>query len=166
MLGAGLLAPRRVRSALQGEEREVRRSDRDAVLLERLGSAMHEVVADITIRHDLLCDLATRLWRSPTTKEHQIHTTSRRNLQLVLVRLCAVQKIATLVFVWSSVLFGTLGIVMVLTGIDPDDNTAGVSLVITKALMCSIFVILTSFALSVASRFLDDNRSKPDCNGG
>ena len=72
------------------------------------------------------------------------------------------QKIATLVFVWSSVLFGTLGIVMVLTGIDPDDNTAGISLVITKALMCSIFVILTSFAVSVASRFLDDNRSKPD----
>jgi streptomycin 6-kinase len=37
--------------------------DRDALLLERLGSAMYEVVADTAIRHDLLCDLATRLWR-------------------------------------------------------------------------------------------------------
>jgi len=37
--------------------------DRDALLLERLGSAMYEVVADPAIRHDTLCDLATRLWR-------------------------------------------------------------------------------------------------------
>jgi streptomycin 6-kinase len=37
--------------------------DRDALLLERLGPAMYEVVADHGIRHDTLCDLATRLWR-------------------------------------------------------------------------------------------------------
>jgi streptomycin 6-kinase len=37
--------------------------DRDALLLERLGSAMYEVVADPANRHDTLCDLATRLWR-------------------------------------------------------------------------------------------------------
>jgi streptomycin 6-kinase len=37
--------------------------DRDALLLERLGSAMYEVVADPATRHDMLCDLATRLWR-------------------------------------------------------------------------------------------------------
>jgi streptomycin 6-kinase len=37
--------------------------DRDALLLERLGSAMYEVVADAPTRHDMLCDLATRLWR-------------------------------------------------------------------------------------------------------
>jgi streptomycin 6-kinase len=36
---------------------------RDAFLLERLGSAMYAVVADTASRHDLLCDLATRLWR-------------------------------------------------------------------------------------------------------
>lgn len=37
--------------------------DRDALLLERLGSALYERVADPTSRHDMLCDLATRLWR-------------------------------------------------------------------------------------------------------
>jgi streptomycin 6-kinase len=37
--------------------------DRDALLLERLGSPMYEVVADPATRHDMLCDLATRLWR-------------------------------------------------------------------------------------------------------
>ena len=37
--------------------------DRDALLLERLGPAMYEVVADPAIRHDMLCDLATGLWR-------------------------------------------------------------------------------------------------------
>jgi streptomycin 6-kinase len=37
--------------------------DRDALLLERLGSAIYDVVADPAIRHHMLCDLATRLWR-------------------------------------------------------------------------------------------------------
>ena len=37
--------------------------DRDVLLLERLGSAMYEVIADPALRHDTLCDLATRLWR-------------------------------------------------------------------------------------------------------
>jgi streptomycin 6-kinase len=37
--------------------------DRDALLLERLGAAMYEVVPDPTTRHDLLCDVAARLWR-------------------------------------------------------------------------------------------------------
>jgi streptomycin 6-kinase len=37
--------------------------DRGALLLERLGSALFEVIADPGTRHDTLCDLATRLWR-------------------------------------------------------------------------------------------------------
>lgn len=37
--------------------------DRDALLLERLGPAMYRVVPDPAIRHDLLCDLASRMWR-------------------------------------------------------------------------------------------------------
>ncbi len=51
--------------------------DRDALLLERLGSAMHEVVADTAIRHDLLCDLATRLWR-PVGSEIDLPTGADR----------------------------------------------------------------------------------------
>lgn len=37
--------------------------DRDALLLERLGAAMYDVVSDPATRHDMLCDLAARLWR-------------------------------------------------------------------------------------------------------
>jgi streptomycin 6-kinase len=51
--------------------------DRDALLLERLGPAMYEVVADTTIRHDLLCDLATRLWR-PVGSEIDLPTGADR----------------------------------------------------------------------------------------
>jgi streptomycin 6-kinase len=37
--------------------------DRDALLLERLGAAMYDVVSDPATRHDMLCDLAVQLWR-------------------------------------------------------------------------------------------------------
>jgi hypothetical membrane protein len=65
------------------------------------------------------------------------------------------QKIATLVFIYASVTFGILGIVMILTGTDPDENGTGLELVLTKLFMVSIFTILTSFALSVAGKYLN-----------
>jgi streptomycin 6-kinase len=37
--------------------------DRDALLLERLGAAMYDVVPDPASRHEMLCDVAARLWR-------------------------------------------------------------------------------------------------------
>ena len=37
--------------------------DRDALLLERLGAALYDVVPEPATRHDMLCDLAVRLWR-------------------------------------------------------------------------------------------------------
>lgn len=64
------------------------------------------------------------------------------------------QKIATQVFIYASITFGVLGIIMVLTEMDPDDNTTGVELVITKLFMLTVFVILSSFALSVAGKYL------------
>jgi streptomycin 6-kinase len=36
---------------------------RQALLLERLGDPMSDIVADPASRHDLLCDIAARLWR-------------------------------------------------------------------------------------------------------
>lgn len=65
------------------------------------------------------------------------------------------QKIATRIFIYSSVAFGVLGIIMVLIGIDPDDKSSGLELVITKLFMATIFIILPSFALSVASKYLN-----------
>jgi len=52
------------------------------------------------------------------------------------------QKIATKVFVWASIAFAIIGMIMVLT----IDQNQGPSPVI---------VILTSFALSVASKYLN-----------
>ena len=65
------------------------------------------------------------------------------------------QKIATRVFIYSSVTFGILGTFMVLTGMEPEENNSGLELVITKLFMASVFIILSSFALSVASKYLD-----------
>ena len=65
------------------------------------------------------------------------------------------QKIATKVFIWASVIFGILGVIIVLTEMDPDKSNTGFELVITKLFMVSVFVILSSFALSVASKYLN-----------
>lgn len=65
------------------------------------------------------------------------------------------QKIATRVFVYASLVFGVLGITIVLAGIDPDENGSGFELVVTKLFMATIFVILSSFALSVAGKYLN-----------
>lgn len=65
------------------------------------------------------------------------------------------QKIATRVFIYSSVTFGVLGSVMVLIGMEPREDNSGLELVITKLFMLSIFVILSSFALSIAGKYLN-----------
>jgi hypothetical protein len=65
------------------------------------------------------------------------------------------QKIATKVFIYASITFGVLGVYMVLTGTEPDENSTGFDLVVTRLFLASIFVILTSFALSVASKYLN-----------
>ena len=44
---------------------------------------------------------------------------------------------------------------MVLSGTEPDDNSTGLDLVVTRLFMVSVFVILTSFALSVAGKYLN-----------
>lgn len=64
------------------------------------------------------------------------------------------QKIATRVFIAASTVFGTLGLIIVLAGIDPDDRSSGIELIITRLFMASVFVILSSFALSVAGKYL------------
>lgn len=66
------------------------------------------------------------------------------------------QKAATKVFIYASITFGVLGIIMVLTGLDPDEGGTGFELIITRLFMASVFVILTSFALSVAGKYLNN----------
>jgi hypothetical protein len=61
------------------------------------------------------------------------------------------QKIATSVFIGASLVFGVLGILVVI--IQPDDNA-----VLSRLLLATVFVILPSFALSVAGKYLSSKR--------
>lgn len=45
---------------------------------------------------------------------------------------------------------------MAISGIDPDQQGSGLEMVLGKLFMTTIFVILTSFALSIASKYLKD----------
>ena len=58
------------------------------------------------------------------------------------------QKIATYVFIYASLAFGVLGIAVVIT--QPDSDNA----LLSKLLMSTVFIILPSFALSVAGKYL------------
>ncbi|MBI1856644.1 hypothetical protein HY003_03800 [Candidatus Saccharibacteria bacterium] len=64
------------------------------------------------------------------------------------------QKIATKVFICASVLFGILGIFMAMSGIDPDNNGSTLQQIVGKLFLSTIFVILPSFALSIAGKYL------------
>lgn len=66
------------------------------------------------------------------------------------------QKIATRVFVYASIIFGVLGILVVLAGSGPDKPDSTVSEVLMKLLAVDVFIILPSFALSVAGKYLKD----------
>jgi len=59
--------------------------DRHALLLERLGTALYNVVSDPATRHDMLCDLAVRVWR-PVGSEVDLPTgaeLARQNADLL-----------------------------------------------------------------------------------
>ena len=64
------------------------------------------------------------------------------------------QKIATQVFIYASIIFGIIGILVVVTGSGPDKADSLISEVLIRLLFATVFVILPSFALSVASKYL------------
>lgn len=68
------------------------------------------------------------------------------------------QKIATRVFIYASIAFGFIGILVVLTASGPDQPDSALSETLIKLLFITIFVILPSFALSVAGKYLNGNR--------
>lgn len=65
------------------------------------------------------------------------------------------QKIATRVFIYASIVFGILGIIQVLTMPDNDNDMSDFNKVIMRLLMTTVFIILPSFALSVAGKYLN-----------
>ena len=66
------------------------------------------------------------------------------------------QKIATRVFICASIVFGIIGIFVVLTGSGPDRMDSPLSEVLIKLLFITVFIILPSFALSVAGKYLGE----------
>ena len=66
------------------------------------------------------------------------------------------QKIATRVFIGASIAFGVLGLLQVLTLPENDNNMSDLNRLIMRLLMATVFIILTSFALSVAGKYLKD----------
>jgi hypothetical protein len=66
------------------------------------------------------------------------------------------QKIATRIFIYASITFGVLGILVVLTGSGPDRQDSALSQMLVKLLFVTIFIILPSFALSIAGKYLND----------
>jgi hypothetical protein len=59
------------------------------------------------------------------------------------------QKVATKVFIYASILFGILGIINIF--LEPGENT-----LIFKLFLSTVFVILPSFALSIAAKYLNN----------
>jgi len=65
------------------------------------------------------------------------------------------QKIATQIFIYSSIIFGIIGICIVLTASGPDTPDTRLDETLIRLLFTTVFIILPSFALSVASKYLN-----------
>ncbi len=68
------------------------------------------------------------------------------------------QKIATRIFVVSSVAFGFVGILLVLAEPGRGQMNSDLNQFLSRLLMAIVFVILPSFALSVAGKYLDGKK--------
>ncbi len=65
------------------------------------------------------------------------------------------QKIATRVFMIASITFGIIGILIVLTASGPDQPDSEASQLLIRLLFATVFIILPSFALSIAGKYLN-----------
>lgn len=66
------------------------------------------------------------------------------------------QKIATRIFIYASVTFGIIGLLIVLTASGPDQPDAKITEVLMRLLFATVFIILPSFALSIAGKYLNN----------
>ena len=66
------------------------------------------------------------------------------------------QKITTKIFIIASILFGIFGICIVLTAGGPNTPDTTLNEIFIRLLFTTVFIILPSFALSVASKYLND----------
>lgn len=64
------------------------------------------------------------------------------------------QRISTKIFIYASLAFGVVGILMILTSADNDNDNSDFNKILQKLLFITVFIILPSFALSVAGKYL------------
>ena len=64
------------------------------------------------------------------------------------------QKIATKIFIVASVIFGIIGMTIVLTSGGPDTPDSWLTELLIRLLFADVFIILPSFALSLAGKYL------------
>jgi Na+/H+ antiporter NhaA len=65
------------------------------------------------------------------------------------------QKIATRIFIYASIAFGIVGMLVVLTASGPDKKDSELSELLIRLLFATVFIILPSFALSIAGKYLN-----------
>lgn len=68
------------------------------------------------------------------------------------------QKYATSLFIVASVAFGIIGLLLVLVEPGQGNKPTDASQFLSRLLMAIVFVILPSFALSVAGKYLGNKR--------
>lgn len=68
------------------------------------------------------------------------------------------QKIATRIFIISSIAFGIVGVSFILTSPNNDEHSSDLNLMLLKLLFTCVFFILPSFALSVAGKYLNSKK--------
>ena len=66
------------------------------------------------------------------------------------------QKIATKIFICASITFGIIGITMILSGASNPGEMSDFSKILQKMLFVTVCIILPSFALSIAGKYLSD----------
>lgn len=64
------------------------------------------------------------------------------------------QRIATRVFIYASLVFGVIGILVVLTASGSNTPDSPLFETLMKLLFIDVFIILPAFALSIASKYL------------
>lgn len=65
------------------------------------------------------------------------------------------QRIATKIFIYASIVFGIIGLLVVVTASGPDTPDSELNESLIRLLFADVFVILPSFALSIAGKYLD-----------
>ena len=65
-----------------------------------------------------------------------------------------IQKLATQIFTATSVFFGAMGVTLIVLFWTNGDSESDATMILVRLLMMSVFVILSSFAVSFAGKYL------------